>query len=195
MDENTKMVSAEEAQGTLTAMAYLRAAGARSYDVGSRERFARTVIAQAERIAELEARHDHYAREAARLVAVARVAELEAQVARLIRLSETEAAATRANAAAVDARVAELEEIVAGRETAPTDAEIRAHEAVRGGWVVTYTTEFTAPGSTHVAVLHNAFSAWRHIERHVREWGTTRTLRWRAVDTNGAPCAWPKVTP
>ena len=40
-----ELVSADEAQKTLDAMAQLRAAGARDVDVATRERFARTVIA------------------------------------------------------------------------------------------------------------------------------------------------------
>ena len=49
-----------------------------------------------------------------------RLAEMEEQVARLIRLSETEAAATRANAADNDARIAALK---AERDGARADFE------------------------------------------------------------------------
>ena len=84
-----------------------------------------------------------------------------------------------------------LYDVVDGRTVAPTDAEIDAHEAAGGGWLVTYTTCHTRPGAVHVEVLHNAVAVRRHLDRAYRNGDDTRTLRWRALDKNGALCAWP----
>ena len=80
-------------------------------------------------------------------------------------------------------------EIIDGSADPPTEAEIDAHAAAGGGWLVTYTTRFTKPGIVHVAVLHDAEDVRRHLSRAYRNCDDTRTLRWGALDTNGVPCA------
>ena len=121
-----ELVSADEARGTLTAMAALRAVGARSYDVGSRERFARTVIA--------------------------------------------------------------LYEIIEGRTAPPTDAEIDAHAAAGGGWMVRWIA-----GTPAQRAVGDEFGTF-HDPRDARKWRDDREVyRWIALDRDGRPCAWPEV--
>lgn len=77
------------------------------------------------------------------------------------------------------ARVATLEEIIEGRTTPPTDAEIDAHAAV-GGWRqvrYAYRTEVVDAAAARVAV----------------EPDEPRVLRWWSVDGEHRPCAWPTV--
>ena len=74
----------------------------------------------------------------------------------------------------------ELRAIIAGRETAPTDAEIEAHWRTGGGWTFQGWCLTRSAGQAR---------SWR--DQHS---GFT-TLVWRPLDAGGAPCAWPKESP
>ena len=74
------------------------------------------------------------------------------------------------------ARVRELEAIIAGRTTPPTDAEIAAHD---GAWLVSGRgLALALSGQKAADCAYNARSAGA-------EW------RWIALDADGRPCAWP----
>ena len=74
------------------------------------------------------------------------------------------------------ARVAELETIIAGRTTAPTDAEFAAHESGGGRWVV------ATANSVDLDTLAPPVRDW---------WARTGATRWIPVADDGRPCAWP----
>jgi hypothetical protein len=59
--------------------------------------------------------------------------------------------------------VAALRAIIAGRTVAPSDAEIEAHAAAGGSWLVRYRRDET----------------------------TTTRVGWHPLDATGRPCAWP----
>lgn len=73
-----------------------------------------------------------------------------------------------------EARVAELEAILAGRTTPPTDAEIAEHWRAGGTWVV-----------EGVIVLRSAEAARSH--RDQTSWAAVPWVPMR----DGRPCAWP----
>lgn len=71
--------------------------------------------------------------------------------------------------------------IIAGRTVAPTDAELEAHYATGGAWVLVIAT--------------GAFSLERSslgLIRYYRDGG--HVTRWIALDARGCPCAWPVAT-
>jgi len=75
------------------------------------------------------------------------------------------------------ARVRELEAIIAGRTTPPTDAEIEAHAAAGGGrWLVLTENDFTYD-------MPDAVSR--------DEWVRVGVVRWCPCTDDGRPCAWP----
>jgi len=75
------------------------------------------------------------------------------------------------------ARVRELETIIAGRTTPPTDAEIEAHAAAGGGrWLVLTENDFTYD-------MPDAVSR--------DEWVRVGVVRWCPCTDDGRPCAWP----
>ena len=83
-------------------------------------------------------------------------------------------AAERAERA--EARVRELEAIIAGRTTPPTDAEIAAHD---GAWLVSGRgLALALSGQKAADCAYNARSAGA-------EW------RWLPIADDGRPCAWP----
>ena len=91
------------------------------------------------------------------------------------------AARPRAGADAVELdslrdEVAALREIIAGRTTAPTDAEIEAHAEAGGSWLTGDTVTW-APGSL----------------RAMRDGGevAANSCSWIPLDAEGRPCAWP----
>lgn len=69
---------------------------------------------------------------------------------------------------------------VAGRTTAPTDAELDAHEAAGGRWLVTYGVCNEVIDSKSVARARRETSAAVHL-----------TATWWALNAAGCPCAWP----
>lgn len=80
----------------------------------------------------------------------------------------------------------EARAIIAGRDTPPTDEEIAVHQAQGGEWL-----GFRADGPPwrRGAVIAD----FTYSEEHVR--AAHRCARWWALDAEGRPCAWPKVTP
>lgn len=83
------------------------------------------------------------------------------------------------------ARVRELEAIIAGRTTPPTDAEIEAHAATSGGWLVKWVV-----GTTTQRIVGDEFGAV-HGVANVQEWrDRCEVSRWIALDAEGRPCAW-----
>ena len=76
--------------------------------------------------------------------------------------------------------LAAAQEIVAGRKMAPTDAEVEAHERVRGlssAWLCVW--------EGRIRVIENSADV-----RYVRGTGGRP---WWPLDATGRPCAWPKV--
>ena len=89
----------------------------------------------------------------------------------------------RAREAELTAEVTRLRAIVAGRSTAPTDAEIAAHEAAGGMWLVTW--EAIAG-----AGLLDGPAAVRAADSARRGGYAVPVTRWVAA-LEGRPCAWP----
>lgn len=108
-------------------------------------------------------------------------AERDALRADVIRYADGVASAER-GIAAQDEEIATLREIIAGRTTPPTDAEIEAHAQDGGRWVVRF------DGLTYHSPCEGARS-WR--DDVCEAWETAG--RWWALDASGAPCAWPVV--
>ncbi len=77
--------------------------------------------------------------------------------------------------------VVALRAIIEGRTTAPTRAEIAAHEAVGGRWLVRNPELVRGYVETSAEYTADACRV-RGI-----------TLRWIALDADGRPCAWPEV--
>lgn len=75
-------------------------------------------------------------------------------------------------------------DIIDGRTTAPTDAEIAAHEAAGGSWMTAHRE-------------HRAFAHSPAIVRAWRDYGRESgcPTRWWPLDRDGRPCAWPEVSP
>ena len=75
-----------------------------------------------------------------------------------------------------------LRGIVAGRETAPTDAELTTHHDEGGQWLV-----------IRAASPRSIVDTLRSVT-DVRAWARSGTpLRWLPLDASGRPCAWPTV--
>ena len=109
-------------------------------------------------------------REIARLIGDLRRAERERDD-----LAATLETRTAEHALAM-ARVRELEAIIAGRTTPPTDAEIAAHD---GAWLVSGRgLALALSGQKAADCAYNARSAGA-------EW------RWLPIADDGRPCAWP----
>lgn len=87
--------------------------------------------------------------------------------------------------------IAEIErqrEIIAGRTTAPTDAEIEAHAAAGGKWWVF--AQWNRGGAEKSA---NIIHSWAPgVARYLRD--GQPDARWWALDAAWAPCAWPEVS-
>lgn len=83
---------------------------------------------------------------------------------------------------------------VATAEAPPTDAEIEAHEAADGAWLVTLDW---GDGGSPVLDLYSARDVRHYAERSEAKSDdlSCRVTAWRAVDRDGRPCAWPTVTP
>jgi len=85
-----------------------------------------------------------------------------------------------------------LRAIIAGRETAPTDAEIEAHAKDGGWWLV------AGDGWSRVDRLLKPTDGqvqWCRPHRTDLHHGMTREWRWWPLEASSAPCAWPEVTP
>lgn len=83
------------------------------------------------------------------------------------------------------ARVAELEAIIAGRTTPPTDEEIEAHAAAGGRWVVSHPRGlfgWLAKSEIDAIRTRAAADGWDGVA-------------WLSVASDGRPCAWPTVMP
>ena len=95
----------------------------------------------------------------------------------------------RAEVETMRAEHALLRSIIEGRTTPPTDAEIAAHEARKGRWLLSHP-------SSHVHdhrvcyVLDPGTSDIRSEAAHPHDGS-----RFVALDADGRPCAWPTVTP
>ena len=110
-------------------------------------------------------------REIARLIGDLRRAERERDD-----LAATLETRTAEHALAM-ARVRELEAIIAGRTTPPTDEEIAAHEAAGCGW--------------WLIVTENDFD-YDMLDTVSRdEWVRVGAVRWCPCADDGRPCAWP----
>jgi hypothetical protein len=73
-----------------------------------------------------------------------------------------------------------LRAIVAGRETAPTDAELTTHHDEGGQWLV-----------IRAASPRSIVDTLRSVT-DVRAWARSGTpLRWLPLDASGRPCPWP----
>ena len=84
--------------------------------------------------------------------------------------------------------LATARKIIDGRTTPPSDAEMAAHAATGGAWLVCPSPrqgEHTR-GTGHVRVTISTADSWR---RH----GYARI--WWPLDADGRPCAWPEVQP
>jgi len=79
-------------------------------------------------------------------------------------------------------------EIIDGRTTPPTDAEIIAHHAVGGSWLV-------GGRALHVMQEARAVRAMceRRAQSHAAEAPMWPPYVWVAIDEHGRPCAWPMV--
>lgn len=91
--------------------------------------------------------------------------------------------AARADAAALRA-------IVEGRTVPPTDAEIAAHAAAGGVWLVAM-----SPGFGHDIVGRARALQLAETSRLPRRAYIVTVERWWALDAAGRPCPWPTVTP
>lgn len=91
-----------------------------------------------------------------------------------------------AHTAAVE--VARRGAIIDGSRRPPTDAEIDAHRAAGGAWLVTYTAHY-APGEKFAEVFND------RPELHGLRAGEggLRGIHWRPVTGDGCPCEWPAV--
>jgi len=95
-------------------------------------------------------------------------------------LAETERDTLRALTDAMRADNVRLRAIVAGRETAPTDAELTTHHDEGGQWLV-----------IRAASPRSIVDTLRSVT-DVRAWARSGTpLRWLPLDASGRPCAWP----
>ena len=99
--------------------------------------------------------------------------------------AEADRDAQRTRAEAAEAEVARLRAIVEGRTTAPTDAEIAAHDAAGGTWLVRYRRD--GWGGDDAALFLDVLAP-----RDVRGDGLA-AVRWWPLDASGRPCAWPEV--
>ena len=87
----------------------------------------------------------------------------------------------RAEVETLRAEAALMREIIEGRTTPPTDAEIEAHAAAGCGWwliVTEHSFDYDMPD----AVARD-------------EWVQAGAVRWCPCADDGRPCAWPTVTP
>ena len=78
-----------------------------------------------------------------------------------------------------------LHAIIEGRATPPTDAEIAAHDAAGGTWLVRYRRD--GWGGDDAALFLDVLAP-----RDVRGDGLA-AVRWWPLDASGRPCAWPEV--
>lgn len=95
---------------------------------------------------------------------------------------------TEASVAAPLSEVQRLREIVEGRTTAPTGAEIAAHEATGGTWRTYVPNEWIFSGD-----LMDAEETLKVCD--VQQANAVTNARWWALDASGAPTQWPVVTP
>ena len=86
------------------------------------------------------------------------------------------------------AEVRRLRAIIDGRNVPPTDAEIDAHRAAGGGWIVG-----DRPFYLSVEVRDARSLCERRAALHVAEPPMWPPYRWIALDADGRPCAWPTV--
>lgn len=121
------------------------------------------------------------------------VEALDTAAVRLARENAKLSAQVAALTAERDAAMA----IIAGRATAPTDAEIAAHahplRSPIGAWLVT-----ANDGNRQLVHLWRPFDAdsrsedWEMLRRRMGPFKFT-IARWVPIDAEGRPCAWPVV--
>ena len=78
-----------------------------------------------------------------------------------------------------------LHAIIEGRTVPPTDAELAAHEAAGGSWLLMWQFD----GEPRVDTARLLVQVRGYARGHAR-W----MYRWIALDANGSPCAWPEVS-
>lgn len=78
-----------------------------------------------------------------------------------------------------------LREIVEGRTAPPADAEVAAHIATGGRWLVSSRGEDNGPWSMPAVSVEHGQRTARDHRRLDAPW------RWHALDVDGRPCAWP----
>ena len=91
-----------------------------------------------------------------------------------------------AECASLRAECERLRAIIDGRTTPPTEAEVRAHAAAGGRWLISCEGE---AGRRHVYTLDRG---WEDALGEVRRPGRGVT-RWWSLDAEGAGCPWPVV--
>jgi chromosome segregation ATPase len=140
--------------------------------------------------AEVRATVAERVRDDLRVIAERQVDDIEGATVRIRRIERErdDLAATletrNAEHALAMARVAELEAIIAGRTTPPTDAELEAHSQAHppGLWV-------TRDGGGNI-VAECGLRRLAGLRREHEEEGSEGT-RWIPADAAGRPCAWP----
>ena len=96
-------------------------------------------------------------------------------------------AEARLGVPALEAEVRRLREIVEGRGVPPTDAQIMAHAAAGGWWLLCDASDHSNP-----RVLL-ALDAHRGAALSEARAGAREGVRWWPLDVDGRPCAWPTV--
>jgi len=96
-----------------------------------------------------------------------------------------DAIAERTRAAAAEAECARLRAIIEGRATAPTEAELVAHIAAGGRWLV------SSPGEPDVPLWSMPVASVEHGLRVAQDHHDLNApWRWHAL-LDGRPCPWP----
>ncbi len=121
------------------------------------------------------------------LVGLGTAQTLTTQAAEIASSAAAETARLRERASDLEAVVAGLEAILAGRATPPTDAEIEAHCARGGRWRTNWNDRMSA--SMAWSFAHGQ----REGDMKPYVVGGRMPSRWWALDAADRPCAWPVV--
>lgn len=89
-----------------------------------------------------------------------------------IRLTN-ENSALRKEVARLQSELAAANDIIAGRDTAPTDEEFAAHEEAGGGWLV-----------SHEDGVYAGIEPLKDLDEDL-------CIYWWPLNSSGEPCAWP----
>ena len=130
-------------------------------------------------------------------ITIARVAHFDnghtEALAHLFAVAPDDVKELSATVAAQAAEIDRLRAIIDGRTTAPTEAEIAAHEAAGGRWRSIVPGEFilsTSDGDGDAEDARQTSAVQRANAAIVVRAG----VRWWALDAQNRPCAWPVVT-